>query len=329
MHLEYSSGFIIYRKASQGFEFLVLRKQNNEIDVPKGHIEKGENAMRAAIRETMEETGLTVQPDRFFNMRHYYWFRFNGETVKKYLTIFLSKYDGNEVKISDEHKGYEWMQASEVIRRYKSKGYDYEHFEEALKYLRNAEALEKLNSEYAKLPVKDKDWKLSRKLVKGEGPANARIMFVGQAPGANEDELGRPFIGRAGKLLDSLMKSAGIGRKKAYITSVVQFFPYGNRMPTDHEIELCMPFLLRQISIIKPELIVTLGSLASKMLCNVDSIKSNHGIVTEKDGIKYLSTLHPAAAVRISTNMPIIKEDFAKLKPLAKEAFAKRTAPKA
>ena len=90
MHLEYSAGFVIYKKSESGLEFLFLRKSNSDIDIPKGHIEKGENALRAAIRETREETGLEVKPDPFFNMRRYYWFRFGGDTVKKYLTVFLS-----------------------------------------------------------------------------------------------------------------------------------------------------------------------------------------------------------------------------------------------
>ncbi|MCL4404451.1 MAG: NUDIX domain-containing protein [Candidatus Marsarchaeota archaeon] len=322
MHLEYSAGFVIYKKSESGLEFLFLRKSNSDIDIPKGHIEKGENALRAAIRETREETGLEVKPDPFFNMRRYYWFRFGGDTVKKYLTVFLSPYIGGEVRISSEHKGYEWIEPEKAVLEYKKRGYNYDHIEESLRYIEKREKLDKINAIYAKLPESDPNWSLSKKLVKGEGPSNARIMVVGQAPGANEDATGRPFVGRAGKLLDSLLRSAGIMRKKAYITSVVQFFPYGNRMPTDHEVELCKPFLKEQISVIKPKLIITLGSLSSEVLCGVKSIKSNHGTVTEIGGIKYFSTLHPAAAVRIKTNMPIIKGDFEKLKPLAKEALS-------
>jgi uracil-DNA glycosylase family 4 len=321
MHLEYSSGFIIYREKKGSLEFLFLRKSNGEIDIPKGHIEKGENALRAAIRETKEETGLDVDPDRFFNIRRYYWFRFKGETIKKYLTVFLSKYVGGEVKVSSEHKGFEWIEPEKAIAEYKKKRYSYDHISEALEYLEKRSMLEELNSAYAKLPEKVSEWELSRKFVKGEGPANARIMVIGQAPGATEDDTGRPFVGRAGKLLDSLLKIAGANRKKVYITSVVQFFPYGNRMPTEAEVNLCKPFLFNQISIIKPRLVITLGSLASEVVSGVKSIKSNHGFISEKDGVKYFATIHPAAAVRIKTNMPIIKEDFVRLKPLIKEAL--------
>ena len=323
MHIEYSSGFIIYRENASGKqEFLFLRKKNGDIDIPKGHIEKGENALRAAIRETKEETNLGVKPDKFFNIRRHYWFRFEKETIKKYLTIFLSEYIGGEVKVSAEHEGFEWIQPEKAVAEYSKKHYNHDHIDAAVDYLRKRRLLQELNDEYSRLPDTFGKWELSRKFVPGEGPANAEIMVIGQAPGANEDDSGRPFVGRAGKLLDSLLKSAGIPRKKAYITSVVQFFPYGNRMPTAEEIEACKPFLFSQISIIKPKLVIALGSLASATLCGVGAIKSNHSTVIEKDGVNYFCTLHPAAAVRIKSNMPIIKEDFLKLKPLAKEALS-------
>ncbi|MEM0154921.1 MAG: uracil-DNA glycosylase family protein, partial [Methanothrix sp.] len=302
--------------------FLFLRKKNGDIDIPKGHIEKGENALRAAIRETKEETNLDVKPDRFFNIRRYYWFRFGNETIKKYLTVFLSEYVEGKVKVSNEHEGYEWMEPAKAIAEYSKKRYNHDYIDAAVDYMEKRSMLQELNSAYSKLPDTFEKWELSKRFVPGEGPANAEIIVVGQAPGANEDASGRPFVGRAGKLLDSLLKSAGIPRKKAYITSVVQFFPYGNRMPTDAEIEACKPFLFNQISIIKPRLVVALGSLASMVVCGVDAIKSNHGTIIKKDGISYFCTMHPAAAVRIKSNMPIIKEDFLKLKPLAKEALS-------
>ncbi|MCL5680066.1 MAG: NUDIX domain-containing protein [Candidatus Marsarchaeota archaeon] len=322
MHIEYSSGFIIYREKKGVMEFLFLRKSNGDIDIPKGHIEKGENALRAAIRETMEETGLNVEPDKFFSMRRYYWFRFKGETIKKYLTVFLSRYLGGEVKVSPEHEGFEWIEPQKAIAEYSKKHYNYDHLSEALEYLEKRSMLEELNSAYSELPGKVTGWELSKKFVKGEGPSNARIMVIGQAPGATEDDTGRPFVGRAGRLLDELLKSAGASRKKVYITSVVQFFPYGNRMPTESEVNACKPFLFNQISIIKPKLIITLGSLASGVVCGVSAIKSNHGSVLRKDGTTYFATMHPAAAVRIKSNMPILKGDFAALKPLVKEALS-------
>ncbi|MCL4387897.1 NUDIX domain-containing protein [Candidatus Marsarchaeota archaeon] len=323
MHIEYSSGFIIYRENKSGkLEFLFLRKKNGDIDIPKGHIEKGENALRAAIRETKEETSLDVKPDRFFNIRRYYWFRFGKETIKKYLTVFLSEYMGGEVKVSSEHEGYEWIEPAKAVAEYSKKHYNSDYIDAAVGYLEKQRLLQELNEAYSRLPETFRKWELSRRFVPGEGPYNAEIMVIGQAPGANEDDSGRPFVGRAGKLLDSLLRSAGIPRKKAYITSVVQFFPYGNRMPTEEEIEACKPFLFKQISIIKPKLVITLGSLASMTVCGVGAIKSNHGTVVKRDGINYFCTMHPAAAVRIKSNMPIIKGDFLKLKPLAKEALS-------
>lgn len=177
-----------------------------------------------------------------------------------------------------------------------------------------AAEMKKLNLAYGKIPDKTKKWDLSKVFVQGEGPVDAKVMFIGQAPGKNEDIQRRPFIGTSGKFLTELMTLAGIDRKKVYICSVVQFFPPLNRMPTDEEIELCKGFLFRQIDIVDPKLVVLLGALAAKTVANVDKVGTNHGSVIKKDGRIYFISMHPAAAVRIRTKIPVMEKDFRKLK---------------
>lgn len=173
--------------------------------------------------------------------------------------------------------------------------------------------MKKLNSQYKRLPALIKGWSLSTRFVPGEGPLNAKVMLIGQAPGRMEDELLRPFIGTSGKFLDMLISMAGLERKSVYICSVVQFFPPKNRIPTDEEVEVCNKFLFRQIDIIDPKLVILLGSLAVKTLLNMDKISKIHGSLIEKGGRTYFASLHPAAAVRIRTKMPLMEEDFKRL----------------
>ncbi len=177
------------------------------------------------------------------------------------------------------------------------------------------ERMRKLNKNYARLPfsIKGGKWGLSKKFVKGEGNLNADIMLIGQAPGANEDIYGRPFVGISGRLLDSLLASIGISRSEIYITSTIQFFPPKNRAPTNKEIELCREYLMSQIEIISPKLIILVGSIALKSITDMSPIMEYHGTLMQSDGIFYYPTLHPAAAIRIKRNMPIIQRDFESL----------------
>ena len=169
-----------------------------------------------------------------------------------------------------------------------------------------------LNREYSMLPKDTDDWKLSRNFVPGEGPLDADVMLIGQAPGRNEDITGRPFIGVSGKFLDRLIGIAGLERNRVYIASAVQFFPPDNRMPTDREIDLCKGFILRQIGIIRPKAIVLMGSVACRTILGIGGISKERGRIIRKDGISYMLSLHPAAAVRIRSKMPIMEEDFKK-----------------
>jgi uracil-DNA glycosylase len=146
--------------------------------------------------------------------------------------------------------------------------------------------------------------------VPGEGSVYSKIMIIGQAPGRNEDIEKRPFIGTSGKFLDRLIGLAGFRREDAYICSTVQYFPPENRLPTDDEVNLCKDFLFEQIDIIDPKVVILLGSLACKTVLNLGEVAKNHGRVIKQNGRTYLVSMHPAAAVRIRTKIPIMENDF-------------------
>ncbi len=137
------------------------------------------------------------------------------------------------------------------------------------------------------------------KLVFGEGDPGARLMFVGEAPGEQEDLQGRPFVGKAGELLTRLIEKMGFGRDGVYIANTVKCRPPGNRNPLDDEIAACMPFLERQIEIIGPRVIMTLGSVATRaLLGDVGSISKARGKTFRYRGIPVVPTFHPSYLLR-------------------------------
>lgn len=153
--------------------------------------------------------------------------------------------------------------------------------------------------------------------VIGEGNHSAEIMFIGEAPGENEAKTGRPFCGRAGKVLDELLVSAGIERKDVYVTNIVKDRPPGNRDPLPDEIEIYAPFLDRQIEIIKPKVIATLGRFSMQYVMSryglefeLDSISKLHGKVFTTDKFKVVPLYHPAAAIYNQHLLDTLKEDF-------------------
>jgi DNA polymerase len=251
--------------------------------------------------------------DKHFRCRLRYRVKSNNKAVKKELTVYIAKVNrGARVRISGEHIGYAWLSYTKAMGEIK-KGWQLDLLPYAEDYITRLDRMSKLNAEYSALPGRVKPWNLSTAFVPGEGPLNTKVMFVGQAPGAQEDALRRPFIGRSGQLLTRLIKSSGLNRDDVYITSVVQFFPPANRIPTDKEISSCRALLYRQIDIIKPKIVVLLGAVAAKEVLGIKGIASLHGKVMEKDGITYFLSLHPAAAVRIKSNLPKIESDFKKL----------------
>ena len=169
-------------------------------------------------------------------------------------------------------------------------------------------------------PLKD----TRTKLVFGAGNANADLMFVGEAPGATEDQTGLPFVGRAGKLLDDLLAEVGLERGDVFITNVICCRPPGNRDPLPEEIEACKPYLYRKIELIEPKVICTLGNFATKLLTgDPTGITRVHGRPQEREVgnriVKLFPIFHPAAALRTDSIKQLLREDFAKLPPLLAE----------
>ena len=157
--------------------------------------------------------------------------------------------------------------------------------------------------------------------VIGEGSHDSKIMFVGEAPGRNEAKTGRPFCGAAGKILDELLASVGIPRKEIYITNIVKDRPQENRDPLPNEIEIYGPFLDRQINIIQPKVIVTLGRYSMSYIMkkfdkefDLEPISKAHGKAYEAKAsygpIKIVALYHPAAAIYNRELMNTLKEDF-------------------
>ena len=162
--------------------------------------------------------------------------------------------------------------------------------------------------------------------VPGEGPADARIMFIGEAPGWNEDQQGRPFVGAAGKFLEELLAAAGLKRSDVFITNVVKSRPPGNRDPLPDEIAACAPFLQRQIDAIDPDVIVTLGRFSMAKWFPGERISRIHG-QPKKDGKRLIVPMyHPAAALHQQALKATILEDFAKLPRILADAEAAREA---
>ncbi|MCH7617079.1 MAG: uracil-DNA glycosylase [Chloroflexi bacterium] len=154
--------------------------------------------------------------------------------------------------------------------------------------------------------------------VPGEGAEDAEIMFVGEGPGYHEDQQGRPFIGPAGKFLDELLDSINLTRSDVYICNVVKCRPPSNRDPIPEEVDACRPFLLRQIELINPKLIVTLGRFSLSWFFPRDAIGKVRGTLRQLGGRHYYHVYHPAAALHNGNLRQVILDDFAKI-PLALE----------
>ena len=138
-----------------------------------------------------------------------------------------------------------------------------------------------------------------KQIVFGVGNPNAELMFIGEAPGADEDEQGEPFVGRAGQLLNNMIKAMGLGREDVYIANIIKCRPPGNRTPERDECETCSPFLMRQIAVIKPKVIVALGAVAAKTLLAINAPMSElRGQWYDFRGTKLAVTYHPAFLLR-------------------------------
>jgi len=164
--------------------------------------------------------------------------------------------------------------------------------------------------------------KTRTKLVFGVGNETAELMFVGEAPGYNEDQQGEPFVGAAGQLLDKLLASIGLSRRQIYIGNVLKCRPPQNRDPLPEEVEICKPYLKEQIEIIKPLIVCTLGRHASQLLLGKNVTMTNvHGQCFDGKDYHIFPIYHPAAALYARTTLTALEDDFSKLSDLLKSGI--------
>lgn len=156
--------------------------------------------------------------------------------------------------------------------------------------------------------------------VPGEGPADAEIMFIGEGPGFHENMQGRPFVGAAGDLLVELLGVIGMKREQVYITNVVKCRPPGNRDPNPEELRICSPYLDKQLQIINPKVIVTLGRYSMARFIPHAKISEVHGQAIRVNGMLVVPFFHPAAALHRPSLRSIVEEDFSNLPEIIKNA---------
>ncbi len=155
--------------------------------------------------------------------------------------------------------------------------------------------------------------------VPGKGNFQSDVIFVGEAPGKNEDQKGEPFIGVAGKKLSIALEEAGISRDDVYITNVVKCRPPNNRVPTTNERDTCKEYLKQEIDIIKPKLICILGNTAFNSILGGSEITKFRGKVVRKDNLLYFLTIHPAATIYNQKLIDVLKNDIVKLFDLIRD----------
>jgi DNA polymerase len=157
-------------------------------------------------------------------------------------------------------------------------------------------------------------------LVFGVGRTDADLMFIGEGPGQQEDEQGIPFVGLAGQLLTKIIEAIGLTRDEVYIANIVKCRPPGNRQPSPEESAMCLPYLHRQIEIIRPRIIVTLGNVPTQtLLQSTVGITKTRGIFVERGGILYMPTFHPAYLLRDPNKKKEVWEDMKKVWAKMKE----------
>lgn len=177
-------------------------------------------------------------------------------------------------------------------------------------------ALELLDSEITTCTKCDLH-KSRKNAVPGEGPKDAKIMIIGEGPGQNEDEQGRPFVGAAGKLLTELLETIGLNRSDVFITNIVKCRPPNNRAPRVSEIEACNPYLMSQIDLVKPRIICLLGTPAITTLLGKEfTATKSHGKPTLKENRLIIPMYHPAVALYDASLRGVLEADFGTLKKI-------------
>jgi len=149
--------------------------------------------------------------------------------------------------------------------------------------------------------------------VPGEGSSILKVVLIGEAPGRSEDNLGKPFIGKAGNILDCVLNESGINRSQVYVTNIVKCRPPANRIPRVKEVTTCRTYLNREIALLKPKIIGLLGRTAYSTLIGGDGFSSDRGRILRKNGLTYLVTFHPAAAIYNTRLIESIRTDFNKI----------------
>ena len=186
---------------------------------------------------------------------------------------------------------------------------------EAAKTAANLDDLRALLDNFTGCPLRN----TATQIVFADGNPQSRVMFVGEAPGYEEDISGRPFVGRSGKLLDRMIESIGLDRTSAYIANVVPWRPPGNRTPTPQETAICLPFIRRQIELANPDILVCLGGPSAQTLLGIkDGITRTRGrwftYDTGKREIRALATFHPAFLLRSPLQKRLAWRDFLAIK---------------
>jgi len=203
-----------------------------------------------------------------------------------------------------------------------------------IKFVSGADAVS-LNSEWLEIIYEIRNCKKCRlhenriNTVPGEGPLTAKVVLIGEAPGRKEDEVGSPFVGPAGRLLNTLLENSGLKREEVFITNIVKCRPPGNRKPRRDEISQCLGYLGRQLRLIKPRVLILLGNTAAETIYGLSGVEwhgmmRDHGKIFEIKvyGVKTISipTFHPAAALHNPRLRTILLEDFTKVvKPVIEE----------
>lgn len=160
--------------------------------------------------------------------------------------------------------------------------------------------------------------------VPGKGSPNAKIIFIGEAPGRSEDERGEPFVGAAGKILTRALEANGMRREDVYITNVVKCRPPDNRVPTDDERAMCRNYLEAEIAAIDPEVICVMGNTASGSVLGQANITANRGKIIEKGGRKYFLTFHPAATIYNRELLRTFEDDISRLAGVVAKGMVKK-----
>lgn len=161
-------------------------------------------------------------------------------------------------------------------------------------------------------------------VVFGVGARNADIMFIGEGPGEQEDKLGEPFVGAAGKLLDDMLSIIDLNRSNVYIANIVKCRPPHNRDPEPEEENACIGFLFNQIALVQPKIVICLGRIAARRLIHDNyRVTVEHGKWFEKDGIQYMGTFHPSALLRDAEKRPEAFMDLLEIRKMYKQLNCK------